>query len=259
LVFLDDDILVEPDYLFHLMQPHEAARNRIVVGKWDFGFPERTPFTQFIAHMLTSSVEARPVVEAQSTRHASADMRSLEQVSFRDVSSNNMSLRREAYFVIGLMQGLGFAGSSMWCDLDFTYRAHRLGFEFVRSTRALCLHRDHAARNLDDYKRRMRTAAYRGAALFKKYPELIAQVPIFHDKTPIHWGQDPAGLIARKMTRLITSSRLFLWSMEQVVRGLEMHHPTSGLLPALYRCIIGGYIFQGYRDGLREYTRMGAQ
>jgi GT2 family glycosyltransferase len=170
-----------------------------------------------------------------------------------------MSLRRNAYFKIGMMQGLDFPGSSMWCDLDFSYRAYRQGFEFRRSRGAVCWHRDHTVRSLDVHKKRVRTAAYRAVVLFQKYPELLAHIPMFFDKTPVLWRQDSPRVIARKLARAITSSPLVLWGMEQIVTALEKCSPASAILPPLYRYIIGGYIFQGYREGLNEFGWAGLQ
>src|SRR5688572_1339985 len=242
LVFLDDDILVEPGYLTHLIQAHDMGRNKIVIGTWHLWPADATPFSQSL--------------------YASSDLNhthTVTELPFRDVFSNNMSLRREAYFKIGMMQGLDFPGSSMWCDLDFNYRAYRQGFEFYRSTKALCWHRDHTVRSLDVYKKRVRTSAYRAVVLFQRYPELLAYVPMFYDKNPIIWRQDPPRLIARKLGRSVSSSRLVLWSMEQIVHILEKRYPASPLLSMLYRYIIGSYTFQGYREGLREFTPAGVQ
>jgi hypothetical protein len=91
--------------------------------------------------------------------------------------------------------------------------------------------------------------------LFQKYPDLLVHIPMFHDKTPINWRQDSLHLIARKFARAIVSSRPALWSMEQTVNFLERRNPASDLLPALYRYVIGGYVFQGYREGLGEFGR----
>ena len=239
LVFLDDDILLEPGYLTFIIHAHEMCKYRIVVGTWNLWLAETTPFSQTLHTSL-----------------ASDHMDRITELPFRDVYSNNMSLRREAYFKIGMMQGLDFSGSSMWCDLDFTYRAYRQGFEFRRSTNAICWHRDHFARNLDAYKMRMRTAAYRAVVLFQKYPELPAHLPMFYDKTPIIWSQDPPRLVARKLARSIVSTRPVLWSIEQIVNALEKYYPASTTLPPLYRCIIGAYTFHGYREGLHEFGKI---
>jgi hypothetical protein len=144
----------------------------------------------------------------------------------------------------------------MWCDLDFNYRAHKQGFRFFRSTKAICWHRDYTVRDLDTYKKRMRTASYRSIKLFKKYPELLAHVPMFHDKTPISWGQDSLRLIVRKIARAVLSSHLIIWSMEQIVHVVEKYRPSSTVLPILYRYILGGHVFQGYRQGLKEFGQV---
>ena len=241
LVFLDDDILVEPGYLTHLIHAHNNCKKRIVVGTCHVWLEETSPFAQ--------RQHGPPALDPTDT---------ITELPFSDVFSNNMSLRREAYFEIGMMQGLNFPGSSMWCDLDFCYRAHQRNFNFGCSTKAVCWHRDYAARNLDSQKKRARTAAYRAVVLFQKYPELVAHIPMFYDKTPILWGQDPGRLIARKLARSITSSGPVLWSMEQVVIALEKRSSASAILPALYRYIIGGYLFRGYREGLSEFGQVGA-
>ncbi|MDQ3004488.1 MAG: glycosyltransferase family 2 protein [Chloroflexota bacterium] len=237
LVFLDDDILVEPDYLTYLICEHAEYQNRITVGVVNIRPEETTPLSLAINTSLAPNFNS-------------------VEMAFTDVFSNNMSIRREAYFKIGMMQGLDFPGSSMWCDLDFNYRAYQQGFQFCRSPNAICWHRDYTVSNLDTHKKRMRTAAYRAVVLFQKYPELLAHVPMFYDKTPIIWEQDPPRLITRKLVRSMTSSRPALWSMEQLASTLEKRYPTSPTLRLLYRYIIGGYIFQGYREGLNEFGRI---
>ena len=239
LVFLDDDIVVEPNYLTYLVHANDTRQNKIVVGTWNFWPDEATPLSRAIHPSL-----------ALDPAHL------ITKLPFRDVYCNNMSIWREAYFKIGMMKGLNFPGSSMWCDLDFSYRAYRKGFEFLRSNKAICWHRDHFIRNLSDYKKRMRTASYRAVVLFKKYPELLSYVPMYYDKTPIDWSKDPPRLITRKLSRSMISSRLALWSMEQIANALEKRNPTSTILPPLYRRIIGGYIFQGYREGLRDFGQV---
>lgn len=255
LVFLDDDILVEPGYLTYLIQSHEMSHNKIVIGIWKLWDAERTSLSRAINSLFAPGDDDLHSLQSD----LSTETHTTTEVEFRDVYSNNMSLRREAYFKIGMMESLDFPGSSMWCDLDFTYRAYRQGFEFRRTNRAICWHRDHVIFNLDDYKKRMRTAAYRAVILFQKYPELPAYLSMFYDKTPIRWSQDPPLLIARKVARFITSSHPTLWSMEQIAHALEKRYPASFILPSLYRYIVGSYIFQGYREGLREFKLVGAK
>jgi glycosyltransferase involved in cell wall biosynthesis len=256
LVFLDDDILVEPDYLTYLIQAQAMEEDRVVVGTWDL-WPTKTSGTSYSSQaLLDSGTYYTRSGLSENSSNGSDHTNQVVELPFRDIHSNNMALRREAYFEIGMMQPLEFSGSSMWCDLEFTYRAHRQGYKFFRSTRAVCWHRDRSADTLDGFKKRMRVAAYRSVTLFQKHPELLVHVPMFYDKTPINWQQDPPRLIARKLVRALVSSRPALWSMERIVSTLEKHYPDSGMLPILYRYVIGGSIFQGYREGLGEFGQV---
>ena len=240
LAFLDDDILVEPDYLTFLIHEHAMNQPRIVVGTVSIQCDEVTPFSRTLGTSLASSQNS-------------------VELAFTDICSNNMAILRKAYFEVGMFHDLGFLGSSSWCDVDLGYRAYRQGFDFRRSSKARCSHRDNFACNLDRHKNRAKTSAFQAVLLFKKYPELLAHLPMFYDKTPIRWVQDPPPLLARKLARSIVSSRPVLWMMEQIVNGLEKSYPASTILPSLYRYIIGGYIFHGYREGLRKFELAGAQ
>jgi glycosyltransferase involved in cell wall biosynthesis len=238
LVFIDDDIIVDREYVAALARAHERHTKRIVAGteyRWlEPGDP------------LTSDRATRPANEA-------APM----EMAFADLCSNNMSIRREAYFGVGTMETLGFTGSSMWCDVDFAYRAKLQGFEFVRSPEAICWHRDYVALSLANQTKRTTEAAYRAAALFQKHPALLPHIPMFHDKTPVAWGQDPPRLMARKIGRQLASSRPVLVGMETLVAALDRFSPSSGMREAFARWIVGGHAFQGYRRGLRELGEVG--
>jgi GT2 family glycosyltransferase len=259
LVFLDDDILVEPDYLTCLIHAQAKQEDRIVVGTWHLWQTNSPRLSHASQTLLDSGAYYGHLGSTESSIDGSGPADTVVEIPFQDIHSNNMCIRREAYFKIGMMRSLEFSGSSMWCDLDFTYRAYRQGFRFLRSNKAVCWHRDRSADTLDDFKKRMKVAAYRSVVLFQKHPELLVHIPMFYDKTPIHWRHDPPHLISRKLARAISSSPPVLWSMEQLVSALEKRYPISSMLPTLYRYIIGGYIFQGYREGLREFERGGAQ
>lgn len=234
LIFLDDDIIVGPNYVEDILQAHEIRDNRIVVGTEFLWLEDSNPLSQ---------VSGFPICP---------DGEELIEIPFADVCSNNMSVRKKAYFTLGLMQSLDFPGSSIWCDVDFTFRAHRHGFKFLRSTKAICWHRDYVVRSLDNQKTRMGEAAYRSVKLFQKYPDLISYLPMFSDKTPIKVRRDPFALIIRKLLRRMASSKSVLWVIERLAESLQKWFPTSSMLIKLHQWIIGGYIFRGYRQGLRE-------
>lgn len=243
LVFLDDDMLVAPDYLRCLVAAHDVQPNSIITGTAHLWLEESNPLDNPPAPPVADSVVPDSIV---------AD--SIVAIPFADVCSNNMSLSRATYFTIGPMTNLGFSGSSIWCDVDFAYRAHQQGFTCYRSTTALCWHRDYVAKTLSTRTKRARTAAYRAAVLFQRHPELLPYLPMFTDKTPIIWNQDPPRLIARKLLRHVASSQPSLQGMEQLAHLLEKNHLSAPLLDPLSRWIVGGHLFRGYREGLQTIS-----
>jgi glycosyltransferase involved in cell wall biosynthesis len=236
LVFLDDDMFLEPHYLEHLLPELHTSHRVIAVG------------TECLWTGDGDSL-INPLANADCSR----DVWSAFPQPFVEVFSRNMSLQRTAYLEIGEMQSLGFPGSSMWCDVEFAYRAYLKGYTFIRSTRAVCYHRDHASKNFDTAVKRNREAARRAVVLFHRYPELLAHLPMFSDKLPIIPGEDSARLVMRKVGRKLTSSRLSLWGMRTFADILERRFPTSKVVESLQRWMIGAALYTGYRQGLREF------
>jgi len=241
LVFLDDDILVSPGYLEAIVEGQHSGRKRIIVGT---------------AYLWTR--EDNPLQMDRSLDLHQAESSGLSPVDFTEICSNNMSIRKGDYASVGFMDSLDFPGSSMWCDVDFSYRAYLKGFEFYRANKAVCWHRDYVAMNLQNQNRRWREAATRAVALFQKHPGLIRHLPMFADKTPVEWGKDPPAVVLRKLTRRIASSRPALRMLEFIERTLSGGKKGKAILPHLHRWIVGGYIYQGFRDGLRMRLSSGS-
>lgn len=242
LVFLDDDMIVAPDYLSHLIYEFEQGVDRvqIVVG---------------VAHLWLK--DNNPLVHSAYKPPNSAEGPSSVEIPFAEVCSNNMAVARKSYLSLGMMHDLGFPGSSIWCDVDFAYRAYRCGFAFRQSTRAISWHRDYAARTVESQSARMHTVAYRAVALLQKHPELLDHLPMFEDKTPIAWRRDSVRLMVRKLVRRASSSRPLLWSMEGLAGVLGTCLAVRDRQGPLYRWILGAYICRGYREGLRDLQAQG--
>ena len=235
LILLDDDILIGPGFVGGLIHEHEA-RDR-VIGLGTFR-PCHTP---------GESHFRRVYAQLTATQDVGAE------ASFLECTSNAFSVRRADFFEIGMMQDLIGDGQALWGDVDFGYRAHRLGFTFRRNPAAVCYHSDYAIGDLNVCARRSEKIACWAVALIRKYPELDGQLPMLSDKRPISFAGDPPRLIIRKMGRAFASTRLVLALLERSARWLETHRPRDPLLRPVYRWVLGGHIYRGYRRGLREY------
>jgi GT2 family glycosyltransferase len=237
LVFVDDDITLERDCLSGFLRALQAHPRAIVVGTLKPLVRESShPFHQYIVRV------------GERDQPVSGDGR----VSFTACRSGFMAIRRSDYGAIGMMQGLNAKGANAWCDVDFAYRAHRMGFSFYAGAGAIGYHDDRAVDSLAAARARAERVSRLAPMMLRTHPELFDSIPMFHDKAPIAWRRDPPRLAGRKLARSIVSSRPVVWSMERLVRILERRWPSCFLLHLLYRWIISASIYRGYRLGLRE-------
>jgi glycosyltransferase involved in cell wall biosynthesis len=238
LVSLDDDMILEPDYLRYLVAAFEGETKLIAAGAWYLWLNETNPLSD-------------------NTRHQRISAKSVHNhdVPFVEINTHSLAIRRKELIELGLLQDLEFSGSRMWTDVDLAYRAYLEGYRFVRVGRAIVWHRDYVHKNLKNHKERMYTAGYRSVSLFHRYPELIHYLPMFEDKMMIDWRKDTPRLILRKVARRLSSTGVVLWSLEKVSGFLKILSPESSILGVLRRWIVGGSIFRGYRKGIKELAR----
>jgi hypothetical protein len=149
--------------------------------------------------------------------------------------------------------GLGFPGSDIWCDVDFAYRAHLQGYTFIRAPLAVTYHKDYVMENMESLSRRMEKVGYRAAALFRKHPGLLPFLDMFRDKTPIRWGKDSPRLTLRKLVRWSASTRPALWVFKGILSLVERSRLFPQSIRPIRRWISGGYLYRGYRKGLRDF------
>jgi GT2 family glycosyltransferase len=189
-----------------------------------------------------------PVFTTSSPHHAPAE------VSFTECRSGLMAISRNDFKQLGMMLPLAVSGSSIWCDVEFGFRAHRNGFSFIIVPAALAMHYDHAERNLQSRARRMFRAAWASVLLFERHPPIREHLPMFRDMTPVAWRRDPPAVVLRKLVRPLASARPALRLLERAyaVASAQGHPPL--VCRALERWIVGGYIFCGYRQGLRDFA-----
>lgn len=238
LIFLDDDISVEPSFVSGLVQEHAAYDRIIAMGTFrPYLVEQGTPFQAIYARLTTN-----PNTYATE-----------EFVPFTELTSNSFSIKHRDFFAVGMMQDpTDGALWPNWDDIDFAYRAYRQGFRFRKSSSAICYHRDHALNDLATYCRRLERAAEAAVLLFQKFPHLQSYLPMFRDKGPISWETDGPGLSTRKILRIVPSWEPIVRFLEQVAQRLEVWFPSPFLLMPLYRWIAGGYIWKGYRRGLES-------
>ena len=172
-------------------------------------------------------------------------------VDFTLCKTGLLAMLRADFYDIGQFQD-PTGGWPNWDDVDFGYRAHLAGYAIWQRRAALAEHWDYAGQDLAAACARWRRASQAAVRLFERYPALQSRLPMFADKTPIAWRQDPPRLVARKLARRLASGGPVLRSLEYVQRRAAAGHWPAPVQSALRRWIVGGYIFRGFQDGLQQ-------
>jgi glycosyltransferase involved in cell wall biosynthesis len=238
LVFVDDDIALEPDCLEGFWRHLHEDTRLIVLGHL------QTAFSADSRAPLSSTLELAFPVGQESDEGV---------VPFTHCLSGFMAVNRTSYFEIGGMSGLVPGGANSWCDVDFAYRAHKLGYSFYRTAAARAYHYDQTKQDFDRRCRQMEKVGRQGVLLLKKHPALVEHVGSLRDKQPICWRKDSFQLIFDKLFHNVTARRIPVRSMKTLIVLLEHRRPRSTLLMRLYRWTLSAYLFRGYRRGQREF------
>lgn len=234
LVFLDDDIFIEPDYIPALIADLVEYPLYIVLGVL---FPK----------INDRASKFQVAMFKQATTDLSGD------VPVTECGSGTMSMDKELFEKLGGMRTLGPGGRNAWGGMDFAYRASELGYRVRRCSEAKAVHDDYAFENLETYSKRMQKVSRMAVLHFQRVPHLLPEVAMFHDKTPIEIGKDPAQLIVKKSLRKIISSHIAVKILGFIVKTLESFDADPAIIRPLYRWIIGASIYRGFNEGLIEY------
>ncbi|MFC2042996.1 glycosyltransferase family 2 protein [Chloroflexota bacterium] len=239
LISMDDDILLKPGALPALVELCLHDKHIISLG---------TLIQPDVFHRQSTfaSLNYPPTTTTELTN---------EVVHFKWCINGLMAIRREDFFALEMFQDpIGCWPD--WLDIDFGFRAHKKGFKFIRSYRAVAEHWDYALMSLkadcDRWEGRSKTAV----RLFQVHPELKQHISLFLYSFPIDWRRDPFRIIFRKSIRFFASAKIPLWVLERMTRDFEAWCQISWLLRRLYRWVTAAYIYRGFQQGMDEYGRI---
>lgn len=233
-MFFDDDMTAEPG----LVAAHLAAHERLggpaaVIGRVRLS-PKvpATPFCRIVLGDVCERYDSRP-----------DEPRFLE---YGNALSWQTSFPRQRLLDLGGYDD-GYSAYG-WEDIEFSYRATRAGLRFYYEPAAVSLHNDQR-QTLRTHGARLHTASRMAPQLFAQYPELPAQIPMYADKGPLAWGQDPPGLLARKLARQLLAAPPVMAGLETLTPWVERVAPEP-VLRRWYYGLLGSYVLRGYREGL---------
>jgi GT2 family glycosyltransferase len=223
LLFLDADMLAEPKLLEAHLRAHENRSRVLIEGKRMNHLTKQTPvFMQII------DVDTNP---------------RREPIDFTEILTCNLSVRKSRFLETG-----GFNERLIrWQDVEFSYRAHRAGFELVFQSEAVAYH-EHPM-SFQQYCEKQRIHHQLAWHFFNLHPEAAKSFQYILDKLPVDLQKDPLKMIARKSIRSLLALPPVLFGMQQMILFLERNKRPKNLLKFLYWKVIGSYQLTGLREG----------
>lgn len=236
LIFIDNDIIVKPDFV--RAHVDAVAGNS---GCWVMGRvvhpPElrRTAFGRY----------RESVWEAFNEAH---DNERLAETS--GMTAANVSLPAADFHRLGGFDENFTIASCEDCDLGI--RARQAGIRVIYDPRIIVLHNDWAV-SLDRFCDRQRLYSISDALLWRKYGNASPRVHLVHENAPIDLKTDSLSLIVKKALKRILATPPGTELTRLACTLAERVAPDTKLSRRAYDTAVGVAIFQGVREGLRRY------
>jgi GT2 family glycosyltransferase len=239
LIFVDDDIVVEPTHVRDHLAARDGRGEAVVNGHWEFppalvqAFAA-TPFGRFrlaVERWVKEGISKEPLPDGRESPSA--------------VTACNLAIGRTQFWELGgFDEGFPFAGYE---DQELSYRARRTGSPLVYDRRIRLIHNDQRV-TLSQFCERQRRGACTAVYLARRHPEAYGSAPLVIENGPVT-RSDPAPRVLKKLLKRALTWPPALVAVHAGVAVMERVAPTSRVLQRAYWFVCGLHIFRGVRDG----------
>jgi glycosyltransferase involved in cell wall biosynthesis len=233
LVFIDDDIEANPDFLEAHLRAHGEWPDAIATGK--LYLPQMvgsTPFGRF-----RKALEEEGVPRARGL---------LDAPNF--CAAGNMSIARATFLELG-----GFAPEMVSGeDQDLAFRHSARGGRLAFLPDAEALHCDRAM-DVRSYCRRHESGSAALIPFLRRHPDWPENLERERSWGAIRWGGESPATTLCKLLKAALGTGPAVAILFGSVDLLERLMPRSPLLGGLYRLLLGIHLRKGYDRGLRQY------
>jgi GT2 family glycosyltransferase len=231
LLFLDDDILVESDFLQRHTDALVAHPGCWIMGQlMNLPEQERTPFGRFRRTLFSYDPPESPLTESHGMTGQSISM---PRADFERLGGFDES------FSIASVE-----------DFDLAMRANKLGIKILYVPAIMGIHNDWAGFTIRDYCQRQQSYTRSEPLLWKKYGENHPRPTLVYENYPPRWGKDSPGLLLRKCSKRLAGTSAVRAVLFGACGVLERMCPWPPVLWRLYRVLLSGSIYQGFQEGL---------
>jgi glycosyltransferase involved in cell wall biosynthesis len=229
LLFVDNDILVESDFLQRHLIALEAHAGAWIVGQIaNLPEQEATALGRFRKSMF-------PLISPEAGIRKTSS-----------ITAANLSLSRADFESLGGFDETLFSGE----DRELMMRAWEKGITIVLDPSIVVVHNDWAGSSIRDYCFRNRVYSQAEPIFWRKYGDAYPRQQLVNENLPPRWKVDPLSLIIWKGVKQILGTRAGQSTLIGVCKACESVCPWPPLLWRFYRLAVAGAIYRGFQEGL---------
>lgn len=236
LIFIDNDIVVQPDFLVRHQETQSENWGCWIVGRIRHPPQLReTPFGRYRDDLWE---------EFHQTHEGTAI------AATEGITAANLSLPAKDFARLGgFDEGFTIASCEDW---ELGMRARREGVRVLYHPGIVALHNDWAV-DLDRFCERQRLYSISDVKLWRMYGDGSPRAAMIRENDGLNMSRDGLRLTAKKLSKSVMAMGVSRGLLRAVTSVSERLIPDSGFTRRLYRTAIGVAIFRGVRDGLRKY------
>jgi GT2 family glycosyltransferase len=235
LVFLDDDMVVAPDFLARHLRAVDAHPGCWVVGR--ITHPEELRATPFGRYRHARWEEFHE-------RHASRGLQETDGISAANLALPAADFQRLG----GFDEGFALAGCE---DRELGVRARAAGLRVLYDPENVALHQDWAV-TLERYCERQRTYAISDVQLYRLQGAAAERAAMVRANAPAAPG-DGVARRARTLVKAVLATAGGRALLSGLARATERVAPDTALSRRVYDAAVAVAIFRGVREGLDRF------
>lgn len=237
LIFIDNDILVQPDFIQQHLRALKENPACWIMGRVIHP-PElrQTPFGRF-----------RDDFHESFYRNCLHDCLSETQ----GMTGQNVSIPKSDFLSLGGFDE-SYPGASCE-DWELAMRARQRGTRVLFHPGICVLHNDWAV-SLEQFCRRQKLYSIPQVLLWKKYGEASPWAQLVSENAPVDWRRDAWRLSIKKMCKRLCASDRSEWLIQCLSYLIERFLPDSASSHRAYKAATAIAIFRGVRQGLQQYA-----
>ena len=235
LVFIDNDILVEPDFLQSHLRGLQENPNCWIVGA--------------IANLPEQENLPLGLFRKSLTR---ADLTTNVRESLLFTGANSSLPRRDFEKVNGFDENFHVASGE---DQEMAMRASKqLGIKTLYAPKIVGIHNDWAGWTFEDFCFRQRLYARTDFFLWQKYGDEHPRLKMVLESFPADWQNDSINLLFRKQLKSFLGSAIPQSVLLNTCNLLEKSTYLRPLLWQFYKLRLAGAVNQGLKEGREHFS-----